>query len=42
VTDLIGPRASDETPIPARIAFTSGRPPSAALEVALKRFRIGA
>ena len=42
VTDLIGPQASGETPIPARIAFTSGRPPSATLEVALKRFRIGA
>ena len=42
VTDLIGPKASGETPIPARIAFTSGRPPSATLEVALKRFRIGA
>jgi glutamate racemase len=42
VTDLIGPRANGETPLPARIAFTSGRPPSATLEVALKRFRIGA
>jgi glutamate racemase len=42
VTDLIGPKASGETPLPARIAFTSGRPPSATLEVALTRFRIGA
>jgi glutamate racemase len=41
VADLSGPQASAEAPCPARIVFTSGRPPSAALGVALTRFGIG-
>jgi glutamate racemase len=42
VTDLIGPRASLAAPAAAQIAFTSGRSPSPALEVALSRFGLGA
>jgi glutamate racemase len=42
VADLSGPMASVEALAPARIVFTSGRPPSATLEVALTRFGIGA
>jgi glutamate racemase len=41
VTDLSGPKASGDTPAPARIIFTSGRPPSATLEAALARFGMG-
>jgi len=45
VVDLSGPKANVEAdveaPAPARIVFTSGRPPSAALETALSRFGIG-
>ena len=40
VVDLTGPKASVEAPAPARIVFTSGRPPSATLETALSRFGI--
>ena len=44
VVDLTGPKASVEAdvkaPAPARIVFTSGRPPSASLETALSRFGI--
>jgi hypothetical protein len=32
---------SGDAPAPARIIFTSGRPPSATLEAALARFGIG-
>jgi glutamate racemase len=45
VVDLTGPKASVEAevapPAPARIIFTSGRPPSATLVTALSRFGIG-
>jgi glutamate racemase len=41
VVDLSGPKASAGAPFPAPIVFTSGRPPSAALAVALARFGIG-
>ena len=42
VVDLSGQKAgAGATPSPARIVFTSGRPPSAALAVALARFGIG-
>ena len=45
VVDLTGPKAGVEAdveaPAPARIVFTSGRPPSASLETALSRFGIG-
>jgi glutamate racemase len=41
VVDLSGPKASAGAPSPADIIFTSGRPPSAALAVALARFGIG-
>jgi glutamate racemase len=41
VTDLSGPKASGDAPAPARIIFTSGRPPSATLEAALARFGMG-
>ena len=42
VVDLIGQKMSaGAAPSPARIVFTSGRPPSAALAVALARFGIG-
>ncbi|HYJ42909.1 MAG TPA: glutamate racemase, partial [Xanthobacteraceae bacterium] len=45
VADLSGAKgsaeASIEVPAPARIIFTSGRPPSATLEGALRRFGIG-
>ena len=40
VTDLIGPKAADDVPAPARIAFTSGKPPPPALAAALSRFGI--
>ncbi len=40
VVDLIGP-AESSIPLPARIVFTSGRPPSAPLAAALAGFRIG-
>jgi glutamate racemase len=40
VVGLIGSAASAEAPSPARIVFTSGRPPSAALGTALARFGI--
>ena len=40
VADLSGPMAGTEAPSPARIIFTSGRPPSAALGAALARFGI--
>ena len=40
VVGLIGPAASAEAPSPARVVFTSGRPPSAALGTALARFGI--
>jgi glutamate racemase len=42
VVGLIGSAASAEAPSPARIAFTSGRVPSAALTTALARFGIAA
>jgi hypothetical protein len=41
VVDLSGPPGDGERPAPARVAFTSGRPPSAALGAALARFGIG-
>ena len=42
VIDLTGAQgAVCEAPAPARIVFTSGRPPSATLEAALSRFGIG-
>jgi glutamate racemase len=41
VVDLSGPKAGDAPGSPARIAFTSGRPPSAALGAALARFGLG-
>jgi glutamate racemase len=41
VVDLTGAKANVEAPAPARIVFTSGRPPSATLETALSRFGIG-
>jgi glutamate racemase len=41
VTDLLGGAASAEPPSAARIMFTSGRAPSAALGAALARFGIG-
>jgi glutamate racemase len=40
VADLIGPPASAEPASPARIVFSSGRAPSAALGAALTRFGI--
>jgi glutamate racemase len=40
VVGLIGSAASAEAPSPARVVFTSGRPPSAALGTALARFGI--
>ena len=40
VVGLIGPAASAEAPSPARIVFTSGRVPSAALATALAHFGI--
>jgi glutamate racemase len=40
VVDLGGPPANAERPAPARIVFTSGRPPSVALGAALARFGI--
>jgi glutamate racemase len=40
VVDLSGPIAGTGSPSPARIVFTSGRPPSAALAAALARFGI--
>ena len=39
--DLLGPQASAEAVVPARIVFTSGRPPSPALAQALARFSVG-
>jgi glutamate racemase len=45
VADLSGAKpgvnANADVPAPARIIFTSGQPPSAKLEVALRRFGIG-
>jgi glutamate racemase len=41
VADLLGAAAGAEPPSPARIEFTSGRAPSAALAAALARFGIG-
>ncbi len=41
VADLSGPKAGDAPASPARIVFTSGRPPSAALGAALARFGLG-
>jgi glutamate racemase len=41
VVDLSGQKAGAGAPSPAHIVFTSGRPPSAALAVALARFGIG-
>jgi glutamate racemase len=41
VVDLSGPGAGAEPPPPARMVFTSGQPPSAALALALARFGIG-
>jgi glutamate racemase len=41
VVDLLGSATSAEPPSPARMVFTSGRPPSTALGVALARFGIG-
>jgi glutamate racemase len=41
VADLSEPKAGDAPGSPARIAFTSGRPPSAALAAALARFGLG-
>jgi glutamate racemase len=40
VADLLGPATGGAAPSPARIVFTSGRPPSAALSAALARFGI--
>jgi glutamate racemase len=40
VADLLGPAVSAQPPAPARIAFTSGRAPSAALGAALAAFGI--
>jgi len=40
VADLLGPATSAQPPFPARIAFTSGRSPSATLRAALARFGI--
>jgi glutamate racemase len=40
VLDLSGPPSNVESPAPARILFSSGRPPSAALSAALARFGI--
>jgi glutamate racemase len=40
VADLLGPAECGEPPASARIAFTSGRPPSTALAAALARFGI--
>jgi glutamate racemase len=40
VVDLMGPPASGATAPPARIEFTSGTPPSPALQAALGRFGI--
>jgi glutamate racemase len=40
VADLTGAKASAGEPAPARIVFTSGRPPSPALATALSRFGI--
>ena len=40
VADLSGPMAGAEAPLPARIIFTSGQTPSAALGAALARFGI--
>ena len=39
--DLSGPKAGDAPGSPARIVFTSNRPPSAALGAALARFGLG-
>ncbi|MEW6450710.1 MAG: glutamate racemase [Pseudomonadota bacterium] len=41
VTDLLGPATSGQ-PEPARLHFTSGKPPSTALQAALRRFGIAA
>ena len=41
VVDLSGPKDGAEAGSAARIVFTSGRPPSAALGAALARFGIG-
>jgi glutamate racemase len=40
VIDLSGPTGGGEAPSPARVVFTSGRAPSAALAAALARFGI--
>jgi glutamate racemase len=40
VADLLGPATSAQPPVPARIAFTSGRSPSATLRAALARFGV--
>ena len=44
VTELLGPPApgrQDPAKVPAKVHFTSGKPPSAALEAALTGFGIG-